>query len=190
MTKLRNLAIGLLFVITPLFGKCLAQQLIQNERFTYAPLFDNQVVLLKEISLNGKLPNQAYENLKDWNKEFYAKSPLVSSIGYDQPRREVLVKSKIELLLPENSRKVREKVTMSYRLNTLIINGVCVFEVKNITYKLPKQKATLRAEDTISPKALAIVGPQQELWQNIQKGTLFYFNELSDNLTLYFKTSK
>lgn len=182
MTRLESITVCFVFFFTLLSGSSFAQVLAQNEKFTYAPLFKNQVVLVREIPLNNSDPEKSFHKVKEWGKERYASSPLISNIRYDNTNKEIIVKSKIELLLPENNDKVREKVVMTYHLNTFIFNDKCVFEVKGITYKLHNVKRSVKAEDIITQSALEVSGPQQELRVNIQKSTLFFLNELADSL--------
>lgn len=181
MIRLKNIAIGFLFSFI-LVSNSFAQQLLQNEKFTYAPLFNNEVVLVKEIALNGADPEKSFHTVKEWGKEGYASSPLISNIRYDNTNKEIIIKSKIELLLPENQKNIREKVLMTYHLNTFILNDKCVFEVKGISYKLSNLKKSLKAEETITQSALTVQSSQQELRVNIQRATLFFLNELVDSL--------
>lgn len=182
MTRLKSITICLVFFLTLLSGNIFAQVLVQNDKFTYAPLFNNQVVLVREIALNNNDIEKSFHRVKEWGKERYASSPLISNIRYDNTNKEIIIKSRIELLLPENNDKIREKVVMTYHLNTFIFNDKCVFEVKGITYKLHNVRKSVKAEDIIIPSALAATGPQQELRVNIQRSTLFFFNELADSL--------
>lgn len=182
MTRLKSITICLVFFLTLLSGNIFAQVLVQNDKFTYAPLFNNQVVLVREIALNNNDIEKSFHRVKEWGKERYASSPLISNIRYDNTNKEIIIKSRIELLLPENNDKIREKVVMTYHLNTFIFNDKCVFEVKGITYKLHNVRKSVKAEDIIIPSALAAAGPQQELRVNIQRSTLFFFNELADSL--------
>lgn len=183
MTRLKSITICLMFFCTFLTGNSFAQELLQKDKFTYAPLFDNQVVLLKEIPLNKNIDvNKIFSKVKEWGKERYASDPLISNIRYDNTNKEIIIKSKIELLLPENKNKVREKTVMSYHLNAFILNGKCIFEVKGISYKSGLTKPSMRAETTITQSALKRVDAQQELRGNIQKSTLYFFNELVESL--------
>ncbi|MBD8348625.1 DUF4468 domain-containing protein [Dysgonomonas sp. HGC4] len=182
MTRLKSITICLVFFLTLLSGNIFAQVLVQNDKFTYAPLFNNQVVLVREIPLNNNDIEKSFHRVKEWGKERYASSPLISNIRYDNTNKEIIIKSRIELLLPENNDKIREKVVMTYHLNTFIFNDKCVFEVKGITYKLHNVKKSVKAEDIITPSALETAGPQQELRVNIQRSTLFFLNELADSL--------
>lgn len=182
MTKLKSITIGFVFLFTLLSSNSFAQEFVQNEKFTYAPLFNNQVVLVRETPLNYSDIDKSFQKIKEWGKERYASAPLISNIRYDNVNKEIVVKSKIELLLPENSDNIREKVVMKYHLNVFILNNKCVFEVKGITYKLHNIRKSVNAEDIITPSALKIEGPQQELRVNIEKSTLYFFNELADSL--------
>lgn len=182
MTRLKYIVIGFVFMLGLLPGNSFAQELVQHQKFTYAPLFNNQVVLVREIPLFQRDSERSFVRVKEWGKERYALSPLVSNIRYDNSNKEIIVKSKIELLLPENNAGIRESVIMTYHLNTFIFNDKCIFEVNNITYKLQDVKKSVKAEDIITSAALAQTGSLQELRINIQKSTLFFFNELADSL--------
>lgn len=188
MMRLRHIILCFVFLFALLSNNSSAQGLLQNNKFTYAPLFDKQVVFVKEIPLNSADPNKSFQTVKEWGKERYASEPLISNIRYDNTNKEIIIKSKIELLLPENTNKIREKVIMTYHLNTFILNNKCIFEVKGITYKLNDGKKKLRAEETITQNALNIEGPEQELRVNIQKSTLYFLNELVNSLEDLLKT--
>lgn len=182
MTRLKSITACFVFLFTLLSGNSFAQDLLQNDQFTYAPLFDNQVVLMKEILLNNADPDKSFVIVKEWGKQRYASDPLISNIRYDNTNKEIIIKSKIELLLPENKNNIREKVIMTYHLNAFILNGKCIFEVKGITYKLSNTKKGLKAEDTITQSAIAAEDSQQELRINIQKSTFYFINELANSL--------
>lgn len=182
MVRLKHIAICFFLFFIFVSSNSFAQQLLQNEKFTYAPLFNNEVVLVKEIALNNADPERSFHTVKEWGKERYASSPLISNIRYDNTNKEIIIKSKIELVLPENQKGIREKVLMTYHLNTFILNDKCVFEIKGISYKLHNVKKSLKAEDTITQSALTNGGSQQELRVNIQRSTLFFLNELVESL--------
>lgn len=189
MTKLKSITISFVFLFTLLSANSFAQELLQNDKFTYAPLFENQVVIMKEIPLVNTDSVKNFHIVKEWGKERYASAPLLSNIRYDNTNLEIIIKSKIELLLPENRNNVREKAVMTYHLNVFILNGKCVFEVKGISYKVNNIKNSLKAEDTITQSAIAAEGPQQELRINIQKGTFYFLNELADSLEAALKNA-
>ncbi len=183
MIRLKNITICFLFFFTLLSGNGFAQELLQNDKFTYAPLFDNQVVLIREIPFNNSVSlDKNFRIIKEWDKEHYASDPLISDITYDNPEKDIAIKSKIELILPPNEDNIREAVVMTYFLNTFICNNKCIFEAKGITYKLKNVKKKLKAEDTITEAAIAEQGPQQELRINIQKSTFYFFDELAASL--------
>lgn len=190
MRKLINITVYLFILFSLLLSSnSFAQELLQNDKFRYAPLFGDQVVLIKEIPLKSPDMEKNYYFIKEWGKERYSSDPLVSNIRYDNSNREIIIKSKIELLLPENKNQIREKVTMTYRLNAFVLNDKCIFEVKGISYKINHVKKSLLAENTITKYALAKQDPQQELRNNIQLSTLYFFNELADNLVGLLKSA-
>ncbi|SHF60613.1 DUF4468 domain-containing protein [Dysgonomonas macrotermitis] len=159
-----------------------SQDLLQNQKFTYVPTFEGKVIFLKEIPLVSTNLDNSYTLLKDWCKTTYAAEPLISNIRYDNTNKEVVIKSKIELLLPPNAKNVREKVTMTYHLNTFIFNNKCVFELKDITYLLPNSRKSVKAEDMITDRALSLKDDGHEIRQNTQKSTLYFLNELADKI--------
>lgn len=191
MIKLNTITIYFFFLISLLVlpSKSFAQDLLQNDKFSYAPLFNDQVVLIKEIPLKSNDMEKVFFFVKEWGKERYSTDPLISNIRYDNRNKEIIIKSKIELLLPENKNKTRDKVVMTYHLNTFILNNKCVFEVKGISYKLNNPKQILQAESTITQSALAKKDAQQELRKNIQLSTLFFFNEQVESLEKLLKSA-
>lgn len=188
MTRLKSITICFVFFFALLSTNSSAQELLQNDKFTYAPLFGNQVVLIKEIPLVNTDADKNFYTVKEWGKQRYASAPLISNIRYDNTNKEIIVKSKIELLLPENHNNIREKVVMTYHLNVFILNNKCVFEVKGITYKVSSIKKTLKAEDTITQLAIEAQDAQQELRINIQKSTFYFINELANSLETALKS--
>lgn len=170
------ISVGLLAIDTH------SQNLLQNEKFTYVPTFEGKVVFIKEIPLKYSNLNNSYLHLKDWCKMNYASDPLISNIRYDNANWEIVVRSRIELLLPPNTKNAREKVIMTYHFNTFIFNNKCVLEVKDITYTLPYDKKSVKAESLITDRALAIEDAKAEIRANTKKGTLYFLNELADNI--------
>lgn len=158
-----------------------SQDLLQNEKFTYVPTFEGKVVFIKEIPLKYSNLNNSYLHLKDWCKMNYASDPLISNIRYDNANWEIVVRSKIELLLPPNARNAREKVVMTYHFNTFIFNNKCVLEVKDISYVLPDKKS-IKAESLITDRALSIQDDKAEIRANTKKGTLYFLNQLADDI--------
>ncbi len=65
----------------------------------------------------------------------YAGNPLLSGIRFDDKAKSITVGSKIELLLPQDSNGVREKVVMNYRFDATITNAGCMLVVRDITYQ-------------------------------------------------------
>lgn len=163
------------------------QDVIQENQFSYAPIFNNQVVLIREIALNNNSTVVNYQKLKEWAKINYGSDIFASSVKLDKKNNEAMIKSKIELLLPPNSEGVDDKIIMNYRLNIFIIKNKCVFEIKNVTYNYKNTsdglvKKNFEAIDIISENALAQTDKWQELRIATQKATFQYFNTLADDL--------
>ncbi len=179
----------------------LASVLIQVKAqsvFTTVPVVNGKVVFQQFIHIDQELTNdQRYALLYKWGKDNYAGNPLLSGIRFDDKARSITVGSKIELLLPQNSNGVREKVIMNYRFDATITNAGCMLVVRDVTYQnsqspnssfFPK---TFTAEETITTNAIsAASGLDKEFRTNTQKSTLFYLNELYDDLSKVFGLSK
>lgn len=172
-----------LIISASLFGTNLyAQDLLQNDKFSYVRTFEGKVIFLKEIPLKYINQTNAYLQLKEWCKINYASDPLISNIRYDNANKEIVIKSKIELLLPPNSKNVRDKATMTYHFNAFILDDKCILEIKDISYVLPNERKGVKAEYLITDRALSIKDEKQEIKSNIKKGTLYFLNELADNI--------
>lgn len=164
---------------------CSAQIVKDGEKFTDVTSVDGKVVFIKEISLAERTP-VTYEKLKEWARDNFGKDPFISSVRYDAKNNEVIAKSRIELLLPPDSKNAREKVVMRYRLNAFLFGSKCVMEVKSISYMVDSAKKTgqavLKAEDVIVDSVIKADDPNFELKKNIQKSTLYFLNELAKGL--------
>lgn len=180
--SIKSTIVAFLISIGSLSFGAQAQGLLQNQKFTHVTIFEGNVIFLKEMPLVDTNHDSSFSRLKAWCKENYASDPIISGIRYDNTNREVVIKSKIELILPVNSKGVKEKVVMSYHLNTFIFNNNCIAEIKDISYVLPGNKKKTKAESVITDYALATKDNQQELRMNIQKGTLYFLNELTENI--------
>lgn len=161
-----------------------AQTLLQNNGFQEVTVFQGKIVFLREIPLTGDSQQTSFLRLKNWCKENYARDPLISNIRYDNNNKEVVIKSKIELLLVPNNQNIREKVTMTYHLNTFIINNRCVFEFKDISYTYPNNRKKINAELVITDQGLISKNKDHVINAKIKQSTLYFFNELTDNITL------
>lgn len=153
---------------------------------TSVPLVQGKIVFLKEIpSKKGISAEDNYNILKDWAKENYGKDPFISSVRYDAKNNEIIAKSRIELLLPANSKGVREKMIMRYRINGFLFEDKCVLEITDITYMYQNTKGdktlpkVIRGEDFITDDALRTSDHLEELRQNTRKSTLYFLNELT-----------
>lgn len=187
MIQLKKIIFVLAIVILA-SGKGYSQELIQNEKFTYAPIFNNKVVFIKEIPLINPNMGSNFHNLKEWGKRNYSTDIMISSIRYDNKNNEIIVKSRIELILPLNNQGLREKVLMTYRLNAFLFENKCILEIKNVTFNYNNKKSKIsqknfKADELITEDALRIKDNLQEFRINIQKSTLHFLNELADELS-------
>lgn len=183
MSKLFK-TIVLIISISLLATEAYSQDLLQNEKFSYVPTFEGKVIFLKEIPLKYSNQNNSYLHLKEWCKMNYASDPLISNIRYDNTNKEIVIRSKIELLLPPNAKNVREKVMMTYHFNTFIFDSKCILEIKDISYVLPHEKKAVKAESLITDRTLAISDDKHEIRANVKKSTLYFLNELADNIEI------
>lgn len=188
MTRLTLFTIGCLISISNF-----AQVVKQNELFSEVSEVQGKVVFLKEIpAIKGFSIEANYNILKDWARDNYGRDPFISSVRYDNGNREIIAKSRIELLLPPNSNGVREKMIMRYRINTFMFEKKCVFEITDISYMYQNSKGdkslpkVLRAENFITDRALKIEDDWQELRINTRKSTLFFLNELAKSFEKQF----
>ncbi|MDO5524087.1 MAG: DUF4468 domain-containing protein [Bacteroidia bacterium] len=173
-------------------------QVKAQSAFTSVPVVNGKVVFQQFIHIDQDLsPDQRYALLYKWGKDNYAGNPLLSGIRFDDKARSITVGSKVELLLPQNSSGVREKTIMNYRFDATITNAGCMLVVRDISYQnsqsgnaafFPK---TFTAEETITNTAIsAVSGGDKEFRTNTQKSTLFYLNELHNELSGIFNLSK
>lgn len=175
------------------FTASYAQVVKQGQKFEDVTEVNGKVVFLKEIPLKkGFSKDFNFQLLRDWAKKNYGKDPFISSVRYDVKNYEIIAKSRIELLLPANSKGVREKMTMRYRVNAFIFEDKCVLELTEMTYmyqntspddKLPR---VIRAEEFITNKVIDANGDYQELKLNTRKSTLYFINELAEEFTSVF----
>ena len=169
-----------------------AQIAKSNQLFTEVKTFEDKVVFIKELSLSSSNPDKNYLLLKEWGKINFAKDPFNSSINYDDRKKSITAQSRIELVLPENHKSIREKLIMKYRLNAFFQNGLCIMEITNINYINDYKKNNnslnqkIKAEDLITDKAISIDDPNQETRINTKKNTLYFFNDLVNSLQNFF----
>lgn len=182
----------LFFIICTLATTTISAQITrQSELFKDVPIINGKVVFVKEVKLQGKSVEQNYELLKKWAKENYGKDPFVSSVRYDSRKNEVVGKSRIELVLPENSKGEREKMVMRYRIDAFLFDDKCVLEISDMSYlhenatkkDLPR---VIRAENLITDKLVDEDNPLRELRINARKSTLYFVNTLAKDFEEQF----
>ncbi len=185
-------------IFTALIFASILIQVKAQSVFTTVPVVNGKVVFQQFIHIDQEFSNdQRYALLYKWGKDNYARNPLLSGIRFDDKARTITVSSKIELLLPQNSNGVREKVIMNYRFDATITNTGCMLVVRDVTYQNSQSSnssffpKTFTAEETITPAAIsAVSGLDKEFRTNTQKSTLFYLNELYDDLSKIFNLGK
>ncbi len=157
--------------------------------FSGVPEVNGKVVFQQFIHTHqGLSEDQSYSLLYKWGKDNYAGNPLLSGIRFNEKERSITVSSKVELLLPENSEGVREKTMMNYRFDATITNAGCVLMIRDITYQNVQEKGrsffpkTSSAEDMITDSAINSNSSDNELNTNLRKGTLYFLNELYNDL--------
>lgn len=165
--------------------------------FSNVPEVNGKVVFQQFIHTDqGLSEDQSYSLLFKWGKDNYAGNPLLSGIRFNEKEKSITVSSKVELLLPENSKGIREKMMMNYRFDASITNAGCVLVIRDMNYLNVKEKGksffpkTLSAEEMIVDGAIDAVSSEKELKQNLRKGTLYFLNELYNDLKKELSVSK
>ena len=167
--------------------------------FTSVPVVNGKVVFQEFIHVKQELStDQRYALLYKWGKDNYAGNPLLSGIRFDEKAKSITVSSKVELLLPQNTNGVREKMLMNYRFDATITNAGCMLVVRDITYQNDQVKGSsifpkaYTAEEMITSGAISASSSaaDKELRTNTQKSTLFYLNELYNDLSKIFELGK
>lgn len=154
-------------------------------------LVEGKVAFIRELPLpSDDSKEQAFEKIKNWTTENYGKDPFLSSIMVDKKDLEVIAKSRIELLLPVDSKGVRERFVMRYRINCYVIEGKCILELIDIAllYQTNKGDAKsnkipriVRAENFISDQVINIDDELSEVRLNTKKSMLYFVNQLFKN---------
>lgn len=162
--------------------------------FSDVTVVNGKVVFQQFVHIDQGLSiDQRYSLLYKWGKDNYTGNPLLSGIRFDDKNKSITVSSKIELLLPQNSNGVREKVVMNYRFDASVTNAGLSLVVRDINYQNSQSKGssifpkTFTAEDTITPSAISS-SPQseKEFRVNTQRSTLYFLNELYSDLSQIF----
>lgn len=178
------LIVGLVFTV--LIGGN-AQTQIENV-FTTVPEVNGKVVFQQFIHTDqGLNEDQVYSLLYKWGKDNYAGNPLLSGIRFNEKDKSITVSSKVELVLPENSDNVRLKQMMNYRFDATVTNAGCVLIIRDVTYQdatkskgfFPKLSS---AEEMITDSSISSNSNDKEYKENLRKGTLYFLNELYNDL--------
>ena len=186
-----------LFIIGLVFSFVIsgnAQSQIENV-FSSVPEVNGKVVFQQFIhSDQGLSEDQSYSLLYKWGKDNYAGNPLLSGIRFNEKDKSITVSSKVELLLPENSDGVRLVKMMNYRFDASITNGGCVLIIRDVTYQDADKNKSLfpklaSAEDMITDSAINSNSSDKEYKTNLRKGTLYFLNELYNDLKVVLSVS-
>ncbi|HUI32896.1 MAG: DUF4468 domain-containing protein [Dysgonamonadaceae bacterium] len=187
----------ILFIIGLIFAVLGMNAQTQKENvFTSVPEVNGKVVFQQFIHTHqGLSEDQNYAILYKWGKDNYAGNPLLSGIRFNEKDKSLIVSSKVELLLPENSKGVREKMIMNYRFDANITSAGCILVVRNITYQNVEERGksffpkSFSAEEMITDNAVNSNSDNKELKVNLRKGTLYFLNELYNDLKESFSVS-
>lgn len=186
-------------VYTLLAAIFLLAQVSGQSVFTSVPVVNGKVVFQQFIHIEQDLSaDQRYSILYKWGKDNYTGNPLLAGIRFDENNKSITVSSKVELLLPQNNAGVREKLIMNYRFDASITNAGCMLIVRDITYQNPLVKGsslfpkTFSAEETITSEAISssASAADKEFKMNVQKGSLYFLNELYNDLNAIFVLNK
>ena len=186
-----------LFIIALVFSFVIsgnAQSQIENV-FSSVPEVNGKVVFQQFIhSDQGLSEDQSYSLLYKWGKDNYAGNPLLSGIRFNEKDKSITVSSKVELLLPENSDGVRLVKMMNYRFDASITNAGCVLIIRDVTYQDADKNKSLfpklaSAEDMITDSAINSNSSDKEYKTNLRKGTLYFLNELYNDLKVVLSVS-
>jgi hypothetical protein len=191
MKELLQYTIILICILLP--GMAFSQVVKQGEKFTEVPLVEGKVTFLKEIPSRKEVSKELnYAILKEWAIINYGKDPFISSVRHDEKNSEFIAKSRIELLLPANSKGVREKMVMRYRINGFLFQDKCVLEITEISYLYENSKnntllpRVIRAEDFITDTAIGTRDNIHEYKENTRKSTLYFLNEVAKDFESRF----
>lgn len=162
--------------------------------FTTVPVVNDKVSFQQFVHIDNSLSlDQRYSLLYKWGKDNYSGNPLLAGIRFDDKNKSITVSSKVELLLPQNSDGVREKVIMNYRFDASITNAGLSLIIRDISYQNVQTKGpslfpkTFSAENTITQTAIsAAPQPEKEFKVNTQKSTLYFLNELYEEISGVF----
>ena len=164
--------------------------------FTTVPEVNGKVVFQQFIHTHqGLTEDQNYAMLYKWGKDNYAGNPLLSGIRFNEKEKSITVSTKVELLLPANSNGVREKMMMNYRFDANITNAGCILVVRDVTYQNVEERGksffpkSFSAEDMITDNVINSNSDDKELKNNLRKGTLYFLNELYNDLKNKFSVS-
>ncbi len=166
--------------------------------FTNVPVLNGKVIFQQYVYIDQELSeNQRYSLLYKWGKDKFTGNPLLSGIRFDDKARSLTVSSKVELLLPENSAGVREKMMMNYRFDASITNVGCMLVIRDITYQTEPARGSssfpkaYTAEEMITESSAASgSAADRELKSNTRTSTLAFFNQLYDDLNKIFILKK
>ena len=183
--------IGLVFVFVGVNAQTQKENVFSN-----VPEVNGKVVFQQFIHTHqGLNEDQSYALLYKWGKDNYAGNPLLSVIRFNEKERSVTVSSKVELLLPENSEGTREKMIMNYRFDANITNAGCVLIIRDVTYQNVKETGKnffpklSSAEDMITDSSVNSNSADKEFRTNLRKSTLYFLNELYNDLKKEFSIS-
>lgn len=189
----------LLSLIFTLFASILlyGETPTQIEFFKSVPSVGDKIEFQTVISTSQN-EDAEFKLLREWAKENYGRDPFISSLRYDYPGKGITARSRIELVLPSNSKNVRDRIVMRYRIDVSINGQKCtvVFRDLSYLYENPLNNIALpkycKATYLISDIAMKINDGNEEFRSNVRKSTLYFLNQTMNDLhrTLIQKTQK
>lgn len=173
--KTREITLILFFIISSLVVSK-AQPV-----FSTVPIQSGKVVFQQYVYVEKEMSeSQKYTVLNQWGKKKYAGNTSLIGIRFDDKAGSMTVSAKTELTLSGTS----EKVVMTYRYDVSVTNVGCMLIIRDVAYQFTQgDKKNLSAENTITDSAIASAsGGEKTLNQNIRNATLFFFNQLYDEI--------
>lgn len=184
--RMKKTFVLLFAVLSPLLVK--AQITGTGEIFRDVQTFEGKVVFVKEIILPSNDLNTNFSNLRNWANINFDKDPFNSSVNYDTKNNKIVARSRVELLLPVNSKGIREKLFMKFKVHAFLKDNLCILEITDINYindakanrNTLKQK--VKAEDMITDAALAKEDADKGTRIDVRENTLYFYNDLANSL--------
>lgn len=183
---MKKISILLLIICLPVL--CYCQITKADEFFKDVQVYNGKVVFIKEIKPATFNLDRNYFIAKEWAKVNFSKDPFNSSVSNDDKEKRIIGRSRVELLLAENAKSIREKIMMKYKIEIFFSGDYCIVEISDVNFVNDARvngntlKQKVKAEDAITDQAIAIQDENTETRDNIRKNAIYYFNDLVNSL--------